>query len=234
MFAQALIVYETARISIPTVLDAAFGRLDRATVDRRLKSWGQRCLDLADMTLDIRGAEAVDWSRAYVVMSNHQSLFDIPVMTVAVPGSLRFVAKKELFRVPVWGSAMRAANIISIDRQNRSSAIDSLKDAADVLKAGIHIWIAPEGTRSLSGRLLPLKKGGFMLALAAGAPILPVAVSGTRNARRKHERHIVRGVQARVTIGQPIGVIGRNRDDLMSEVEHFFRAQVPEATEDSK
>jgi len=168
---EARIVYETLKISIPTMLEGALGRLDRAAVDRRLRSWGQAILDIAEMRLDIRGRDDLDWSRSYVIMSNHQSLFDIPVLTVAVPGSLRFVAKKELFRVPVWGQAMRAARIISIDRQNRRSAIESLHDAADVLRSGIHIWIAPEGTRSLDGKIGKLKKGGFMLALDTATPI---------------------------------------------------------------
>jgi 1-acyl-sn-glycerol-3-phosphate acyltransferase len=221
---EARIVYETLKISIPTMLEGALGRLDRAAVDRRLRSWGQAILDIAEMRLDIRGRDDLDWSRSYVIMSNHQSLFDIPVLTVAVPGSLRFVAKKELFRVPVWGQAMRAARIISIDRQNRRSAIESLHDAADVLRSGIHIWIAPEGTRSLDGKIGKLKKGGFMLALDTSTPILPMTISGTRHARRPHERQIVKGVHVDVLFGKPIAVEGRTRDDLLAEVEGFFQA----------
>ena len=224
MLVKARIVYQTAKISIPTMLEGALGRLGRYTVDRRLRSWGQAVLDIVDMKLDIRGREAVDWSQAYVIMSNHQSLLDIPVLSVSVPGSLRFVAKKELFRIPVWGPAMRSARIISIDRQNRQSAIDSLRNAAQVLREGIHIWIAPEGTRSLDGKIGPLKKGGFMLAIDTGAPILPMTISGTRHARRPHEKQIVKGVHVDVLFGQPIPVTGRTRDDLMSEVEAFFRA----------
>lgn len=224
MLAEARIVYETAKISIPTVLEGALGRLERDTVDRRLRSWGAAVLGIVDVKLDIRGRDAVDWSKAYVIMSNHQSLLDIPVLTVVVPGSLRFVAKKELFRVPVWGQAMRAARIVSIDRQNRRSAIDSLRDAADILRSGIHIWIAPEGTRSLTGSIGPLKKGGFMLALDTGTPILPMTISGTRHIRRPHEKTIIKGVHVDVVFGQPISVEGRTRDDLLAEVETFFRA----------
>jgi 1-acyl-sn-glycerol-3-phosphate acyltransferase len=224
VLAQARIVLWTAKISLATVADAALGRLDRETVDRRLKRWGQAILDIAEMTLDVRGRDAVDWSQAYIVMSNHQSLIDIPVVAVTVPGSLRFVAKKELFRVPVWGSAMRAAGIISIDRANRDSAIASLRGAGDSLRSGVHIWIAPEGTRSLDGHLGTLKKGGFVLAMETGTPILPVVIDGTRHARKKHVREIVKGVHATVTFGQPIPVAGKDRDALMREVESFFRA----------
>ena len=228
MLTAARIVYETAKISVPTVIEGAFGRLERATVDRRLQSWGRAVLDIAEMHLDVRGKDDVDWSRAYVIMSNHQSLFDIPVIAATVPGSLRFVAKKELFRVPIWGQAMRAARIISIDRQNRRSAIDSLRDAGDVLHSGIHIWIAPEGTRSLDGTIGPLKKGGFMLAIDTATPILPMAISGTHNARRKHERGIQKGVRVEVVFGRPLAVEGRTRDQLLADVEAFFRAHVRE------
>jgi len=221
---EARIVYETAKISISTVIEAAFGRLDRETVDRRLRSWGQACLDVADMKLTVHGRDAVDWSRAYVVMSNHQSLFDIPVIAVTVPGSLRFVAKKELFRVPIWGRAMRDSQIISIDRQNRRSAMESLREAAEVIHSGIHIWIAPEGTRSHDGRIGKLKKGGFLLAIDTATPILPMTISGTRLARKKHERTIQKGVEVDVRFGQPISVEGRSRDDLLAEVEGFFVA----------
>jgi len=225
---EARIVYETAKISVPTVLEGALGRLDRATVDRRLQSWGRAVLAIAEMRLDVRGRDAVDWSRAYVVMSNHQSLFDIPVIAATVPGSLRFVAKKELFRVPIWGQAMRAARIISIDRQNRRSAIESLREAGEVLHSGIHIWIAPEGTRSYDGTLGTLKKGGFLLAIETGTPILPMTISGTHNARRKHERGIQKGVRVEVTFGQPLSVEGKTRDELLAEVEAFFRANLRE------
>jgi len=225
---EARIVYETAKISVPTVLEGALGRLDRATVDRRLQSWGRAVLAIAEMRLDVRGRDAVDWSRAYVVMSNHQSLFDIPVIAATVPGSLRFVAKKELFRVPIWGQAMRAARIISIDRQNRRSAIESLREAGEVLHSGIHIWIAPEGTRSYDGTLGTLKKGGFLLAIDTGTPILPMTISGTHNARRKHERGIQKRVRVEVTFGQPLSVEGKTRDELLAEVETFFRAHIRE------
>lgn len=225
---EARIVYETAKISVPTMIEGALGRLDRGTVDRRLQSWGRRVLEIAEMRLDVQGRDAVDWSRAYVIMSNHQSLFDIPVLAAAVPGSLRFVAKKELFRVPIWGQAMRAARIISIDRQNRRSAIESLREAGEVLHSGIHIWIAPEGTRSYDGKIGPLKKGGFMLAIDTGTPILPMTISGTHNARRKHERGIQKGACVEVAFGQPLAVDGKTREELLAEVEAFFRANVQE------
>jgi 1-acyl-sn-glycerol-3-phosphate acyltransferase len=224
VLAQARIVLATAKISLVTVVESIIGTIDRGRIDRRLRGWGQQLLDIVQMTIDVQGREAVDWSRAYVVMSNHQSLLDIPVLAVAVPGSLRFVAKQELFRMPLWGPAMRAAGIISIDRQNRERAIASLRDAGAALQSGVNIWIAPEGTRSPDGDLLPLKKGGFMLAVETGAPILPVVLDGTRNVRGKHERGLVKGVHATVRFGTPITSEGRDRDELMRAVEAALRA----------
>ncbi len=224
MLAQTRIVLATAKASFTVVADAALGRLDRPRTDQLIKGWAQELLDIAEMTLDVRGRDAVDWSRAYVVMSNHQSLLDIPAIAVTVPGSLRFVAKKELFRVPAFGPAMRKVGMICIDRGDRKSALDSLHVAAEALRSGVSIWIAPEGTRSPDGQLGRLKKGGFMLALETGAPILPVVIDGTRNARRKHERRLITGVRARVTFETPIAALGRDRDGLMREVEAVLKA----------
>jgi len=223
---QALLIYETLRISAPTVVESIVGHVESDTVDRRLRSWGESCVRHAAMDLQILGRERVDWSHAYVMMSNHQSYFDIPALSMATSGKVRFIAKKELFRVPIWGPAMRAAGIISIDRQNRERAIASLRVAAETLRRGSNIWIAPEGTRSVDGKLGPLKKGGFVLALETGAPILPVAVVGTRDAWTPRTLDIRRGVKAQVIFGDPIPTSGRTRPELMAEVETFLRAHL--------
>jgi 1-acyl-sn-glycerol-3-phosphate acyltransferase len=205
------------------VVDSVRGRLDRERVDRRRSWWAARCIGHAGLRFEVHGAEAIDWSRAYVVMTNHQSYLDIPVITAAVRGSLRFIAKKELFRVPVFGPAMKAAGIISIDRQNRSRAIESLREAAEELREGVSIWIAPEGTRTRDGSLGRLKKGGFVLAMETGADILPAAISGTAEAMPR-SGGLRRGVKASVTFGSPIAVPGRPREALMADVEAFLRA----------
>ncbi len=220
---SALIVYDTLKVSADAILAAARGRLDRATTDRYLRRWGDDVLRHADLRLTVENAASIDWSRAYVVMSNHQSLLDIPAIAVAVPATLRFVAKKELFRIPVWGPAMRAAGIIEIDRGHRERAISSLREAAQAVREGVNIWIAPEGTRSGSGELGKLKKGGFVLAHDTGAPILPLVVSGTRDAMPARGLTVHAGKRARVTFGQPIEVAGRKREEIMADVEAFLR-----------
>jgi 1-acyl-sn-glycerol-3-phosphate acyltransferase len=116
--------------------------------------------------------------RPVVFMSNHQSLLDVPALLVSLPRNCRFVAKQELSRIPIFGWALRAAGFVFIDRADRQRAIAGLDRAADILRQGRSVLVFAEGTRSPDGTLLPFKKGGFVLALKGGAPIVPVAVRG--------------------------------------------------------
>jgi 1-acyl-sn-glycerol-3-phosphate acyltransferase len=223
------IVFETFRISLPTVVDAWAGRLTRDKVDARLRSWARRVLDRADVRLDVRGRDAVDWARPYVIMSNHQSHFDIPIACDTVPGSVRFVAKKELYSIPIFGRALREAGMICIDRQNHESAIASLRDAAAAIRGGVNVWIAPEGTRSRTGALGPLKKGGFFLARETETPILPLCIDGAYAILPPKTRQIAKGRTVKVTFGQPIETAGRDRDGLMAEVARFYEKNLTSA-----
>src|SRR5262245_59209404 len=135
-----------------------FGRLTREKVDARLRSWSGRVLDRADVRLDVRGRDAIDSAKAYVIMSNHQSHFDVPIACQTVPGSLRFIAKKELYGIPIFGQALEQAGMIRIDRQDRKSAIESLRVAGETIKKGYHVWIAPERTRTRTGAPGELKQ----------------------------------------------------------------------------
>jgi 1-acyl-sn-glycerol-3-phosphate acyltransferase len=217
------IVLETFRISLPTVIDAMFGRLTREKVDARLRSWSRRVLTRIEAQLDIRGRDEIDWSRPYIVMSNHQSHFDIPIACATVPGSLRFVAKKELYGIPIFGQALRQAGMIRIDRANRKKAIESLKLAADTIQQGVSVWIAPEGTRSRSGEIGELKKGGFFLAAETGTPIVPLVIDGAYDILPPKTRRIRKGVPVKVTFGKPIEAAGRKRDEIMEEFARFYR-----------
>lgn len=174
-------IVETARISIPTVAESAVGRVSSDICDRRLDAWSRRLLEQAKIDLSVHGLERAPAGEAFVVMSNHQSLYDIPVVFQALERRVRMVAKEELFRVPVWSRAMRASGFVDVDRKNRERAIQSLARAKTALARGTSIWIAPEGTRSATGALLPFKKGGFHLALDTGARILPITIVGTRD-----------------------------------------------------
>lgn len=217
-------VYETLAISWPTVVDAVLDRVDRETCDRRLASWAKRVTANARIDLEVHGASNYDPSARLIVMSNHQSFYDVPVLYAVLGGNLRMVAKKELFAVPIFSRAMREAGFIEVDRSNRQRALDSMKLAKQTLLGGVNVWIAPEGTRSRTGELGPFKKGGFYLAFETGLPILPVSLVGTRDALGAQALRSSAGAHVRVTIAPPIdtaayiaqGKPGRER--LMSAV----------------
>jgi len=198
----------TLRISLPTVWDAARGQLTTEVCDARLDFWSRKLVERADMQISVFGAEHALAGRSYVVMSNHQSHYDIPVLYRALPLSMRMVAKRELFRIPLWSSAMHKAGFVELDRSNRERAIESLNRSRDVLAAGTSIWIAPEGTRSMSGELGPFKKGGFKLAAGIGAPILPVTIVGTREALPSRGRKVMNGARVRVTVHPAVETSG--------------------------
>jgi 1-acyl-sn-glycerol-3-phosphate acyltransferase len=219
-------VYETLAISFPTMLEAFGGRVTRQVCDDRLDRWAHHVVENAQIQLDLVGRENAAPGATYLVMSNHQSLYDIPVLFHVLGPNIRMIAKKELFYVPVFGKALAEGGFIAIDRQNRAKALDSLRRASDVLASGTHVWIAPEGTRSKTGQLLPFKKGAFYLALETGLPILPVTLAGTRNALPAGTVRSMRGARVRVTIHpkidpRPYATEGKaGRDSLMTEVRH--------------
>jgi 1-acyl-sn-glycerol-3-phosphate acyltransferase len=111
-------------------------------------------------------------------MSNHASLYDSPLILAALPLSVRMITKKELFKVPVWGHALRAAEFVSMNRENKTEAMQALQIAREKMQSGIVPWISPEGTRSRTGEIQPFKKGGFLIAIKTGALIVPVKISG--------------------------------------------------------
>ena len=216
-------MYQVARITAPTVLEAFVGGGSREQHDRRLREFARRVVAGARIQLTVEGAEKVPLDRAFVYMSNHQSHIDIPVLYAAVPSpSLRMVAKTELFRIPGFGRAMRTAEFVEVDRGDRERAVDSLRRAAATLESGVSVWIAPEGHRSRDGALGPLKKGGFHLARDTGTAIVPVALSGTRNVLPPDTTRMSHDVPVRAVFGAPIETAGRAIPDLMDEVRSFL------------
>src|SRR6185436_15570835 len=154
-----------ARITAPTLVDVARGSLARSAVDERARWFGRRVIELLDVELVASGAEHVP-QRAVVYMSNHQSHLDIPVLYATLPSpTIRMLAKAELFRIPLWGRGLRAAEFIEVERSNHARALASIEHAARLVRDGVSVYLAPEGTRSVDGRIGKLKKGGFHLAL---------------------------------------------------------------------
>lgn len=134
---------------------------------------------LVGIEVEVQGREQLDSATTYIFMCNHVSNIDPPIVVPLIPGRTSVLAKKELFRVPLLGRAMRMASLVPVDRKNREAAIASLRAAVDVVRAGVSMTIFPEGMRSSDGRLLPFKKGPFYLAMEAGVPIVPMTIVGT-------------------------------------------------------
>lgn len=223
-------IYETLAISFPTMLEALAGRVTKEMCDVRLDRWSANIVRNAGIRLHVSGREHMLPHETYLVMSNHQSLYDIPVLFQVVGPNVRMITKEELFRVPIFGKALAAGGFISIDRSNRHAAIRSLEQAQALLASGTHVWIAPEGTRSKTGQLLPFKKGAFYLALEAGLPILPVTVSGTRDALPAKGLRSSAGADVSVTIHakidpRPYAARGKDgREALMDEVRRVMES----------
>ena len=236
--------YEALAVTAPAVLDATRGRLTQRGCDARLERFAAHVMRNAEIVVSVRGREHLEGgqsslggldgarplSSTYVVMSNHQSHYDIPLLYYVLGGRMRMVAKTELFSVPLFGRAIREAGMIEVDRANHPCAIAGLNTAKKQLEAGTHIWIAPEGTRSETGELLPFKKGGFVLALDMEAPILPITIQGTRDVLPAHGMLSRKGAQVHVTIHPPVdtapfkarsssrGDVKVARDELMNYV----------------
>jgi 1-acyl-sn-glycerol-3-phosphate acyltransferase len=197
--------YHTLRICIPTVIQSALGTLTTPVCDARLDSWSAALVRYAKIEIDVSGLEQVPDGEAFVVMSNHRSHYDIPVLFQALrPRRLRMVAKSELFRVPIWAGAMRAAGFVEVNRSNRIAAMRSLERARDAIRAGTSIWIAPEGTRGSGAELGAFKKGGFHLAVGAEARILPISVVGTERVLPARGTHVTDGERVTVKVAAPL------------------------------
>ncbi len=181
--------------------------------------WSRGLIWSSGVRLSSSFEEALVADRAYVYMSNHQSLYDIPALIAALPGQTRFLAKRSLFRIPVFGWALRAGGFISIDRRDRSRAGESFGDAIRELAAGASAVVFPEGTRS-DGELLPFQRGGFLLALKSGLPIVPVGIRGSREVRARSGYRIRPG-HIEVRCGRPLAVDGygvREKQRLIADV----------------
>lgn len=153
---------------------------DQHLTHRIAIAWARSILRVAGIRVKVLGREHLDPRAAYILMPNHQSHFDIPVLLGRLNLDFRWLAKAELFRIPVFGRAMRGCGYISIDRRNRDSAFESIRRAGEAIRGAVSVLIFPEGTRGTGGGILPFKKGGFILAVDSGVPILPMAIHGTR------------------------------------------------------
>src|SRR5215470_1151753 len=186
-------------------------------------------LSVAGIRYRVSGREHIP-AGAVVFCSNHESNVDPPVLFETLHPQLHILYKAELHRFPIMGRIFDVGGFVAVERENRERALASILRGAESLRAGNSFLIFPEGTRSRTGELLPFKKGGFIMAIEAQAPIVPVAVQGGRAAMRKGSA-IVRPVHVSVRIGEPIATAGltlEDRDALIEQVRSRIRALLDE------
>jgi 1-acyl-sn-glycerol-3-phosphate acyltransferase len=193
--------------------------------------WSRDILSAAGTPVVASGLEHIPRDQPVMYASNHSSMFDVWALFATLPGSVRFVAKRELFRIPILGPAMLAVGHVPIDRAARKSAFEAYDEAARMIRGGTSVLVFPEGTRSPTGELLPFKNAPFGLAIAAQVPIVPVYLHHTfeilpKGAWRLRPRPI------RLVVGQPIPTAGlrpENRERLRDEVRAAMVALQAEA-----
>jgi 1-acyl-sn-glycerol-3-phosphate acyltransferase len=217
-------------IAVATALGSLWGILLRAfdpTGDKVLdlaRAWSGWVVSFAGVKIDVQYRGTLDPKQPYVFMANHASSLDIWAAFVAVPRRLRFIAKKQLGRIPLFGWVMHAGRFIFIDRGNSKAARRSIDEAGRRIHDGDSVLIFPEGTRTRDGALLPFKKGGFHLAVKAGVPIVPVALRGTR-ALMPAGSYLLRAGTVTVVIGEPIPTEGLS-DEARASLHERVRSVV--------
>lgn len=198
----------------------AFIRPDENTIHKVAQIWAKMLLRLAGTKVHLIGKENILSGKPQIFMANHQSDFDILIVLSYIPEQFRWIVKKELFNIPLFGSAMRNAGYIEIDRQNREKAMMSIDRAATKIKEGKSVMSFPEGTRSKDGNIKPFKQGMFYLAIMSGVPIVPISIIGAREIMEKRSLHIKPG-KITMVIDKPVDVTGftlENRHELIEKV----------------
>jgi 1-acyl-sn-glycerol-3-phosphate acyltransferase len=220
------------RLILSSILMNLFNYNTREKTDERSTTWSKWMFDAVKGTVSLKGdLPNFKDGRPYIIISNHCSHYDIPAVFSTIPASVRMVGKKELFDIPFFGWSMRRHEFVCINRRNREQAIQDLAKARDLMKSGIVIWIAAEGTRTRTGKLGPFKKGVFMLAIDAQAVILPMMLEGTSKILPPDSLHFSTGEHVTVNVGPCIdtaGMTAENRDELMSKVRGIMEGLVRE------
>jgi len=207
-FLRALLVVPfayllTLFISIVTLFRTSVLRGDAASVQGLAAWWARSICAASGVAVSVTGTEKLDSEKPYIFAANHQSQYDILALQGYLGVDFRWLAKKELFQVPIWGPAMRRAGYIPVDRSRGRQALKSLNEAAEKIAAGTSVIIFPEGTRTQDGTLKDFKAGAMVLAIKSGVDIVPVAIKGTYEILPKGKL-FVRPGNATIHVGKPI------------------------------
>ncbi len=188
--------------------------------DKVLRLWSSLYLQVPPVQVDLVGIDRIDADQRYVIVSNHLSMFDIPLLIRYLPVNGRFLAKTELFKIPLFGQGMRTVGIIEIDRSKGGSSRKAINEGVRLAgKRGNSLIVFPEGTRGTKSKLLPFHKGAFRIAIDTGLPILPVVIEGTDRISRPGSPIFFSG-SVTLTVLDPIDTTDlTNKDDLASLTE---------------
>ena len=185
--------------------------------------WSLWCLRVASIRLAVSGLDLVPSEGPVIYMGNHQGNFDIHALCRAIPRRFSWIAKEELFRIPLFGGAMRRAGYIPLDRSDGRKALKSMRIAAERIAAGTSVVIFPEGTRTLDGSLLPFKRGAFLLAARAGVPIVPFTINGSREINPRNRLELNPGTIS-VSFAAPVLTAGVSEAELLGRVREAIAA----------
>ena len=205
--------------SATTVLIIAMLSSSSPWIDPVIRLWARLVLWGAGVEIRGEGMETIDRGKRYILIANHHSYFDIPCIFAAIPQPIRFMAKKSLFSIPIFGWALARAGFIPIDRKNRRTAVKSFDLAVERIRKGNTIVIFPEEGRSREVAMRPFQRGAFLLAIRSELPILPLAIDGTYEVLRVGAKRVTPGVVT-IRVGTPIetaGVSVRAKDTLLEQ-----------------
>ena len=192
--------------------------------------WARIILKLSGVVVIIKGGEALNNGHSYIFAGNHQSQFDIFALQGCLGHDFSWLAKKELFDVPVFGAALRCAGHIPVDRSHSRAAVKSLDEAAQRIASGTSVVIFPEGTRSEDGNLLPFKSGAMVLAIKAGVPVVPMGIVGTHAVLPKGSL-LAKSGRVVIRLGKPIETSGlkvKQKHELAEQLQEVVAALIAE------
>lgn len=212
IFGAAGAVITTLVIAPLVILFSIFpgSRMNTYRLSRWWSFWVSKSMGL---TFSVSGHENIVPGQSYIVTPNHQSNADILGLLLRLPVPFRWVIKKELLKIPLFGWALASTGAISLNRADRSASVRSLRDGTKEIEPGWSVLIYPEGTRTPDGKLLPFKKGAFMMAVQTGIPILPVTSNGAYKIMPRNTL-LFRAGHITITIGEPIATQGLTEQDV--------------------
>lgn len=188
------------------------------------RHWARLLLRVAGVRVHLNGVPYINPSERYVYVSNHASLFDIPVLLATIPDNVRIMYKRELERIPLFGWVLRWSPFIAIDRNKSRSAASQIDDTIASMATGSSVIVFPEGTRSLNATLGEFRRGAFVLAARSGRPIVPVVLVGT-NAIMPARSYRLRSGSVTCSILEPLVVPQPpTRADEVQALQHVYRA----------